>query len=363
MIFELLRADRKRNIMGNATVIFRKLFDVVKPIIKSILYNCARLPLVKQALGHWQGSCAIFCLHRVLPNEQVISDKSPNSNLTLTESRFSEMLEFLSSRYQMIPLDLLVDHLQNGSSEKVACLTFDDGYLDNIDHALPILEQFNCPATVYITTRFPEGDAWMWWYELWEYLQSKERLEIEFEGTHRIWYCKDKLQKNRCYLDLSSWIMMLPLERQKVLLTAVTETVERHQYSNLCLDWNDIKKLDEHPLVTIGAHTHSHPNLAQETEKTAREEILNSKLLLERRLGHSVDHFAYPFGSSLEAGAREYRLAKECGFRTATTTNCFRADFTHLFQLPRYGITDQTTPETMKHRIEGLSNFLGLQLG
>ena len=93
--------------------------------------------------------------------------------------------------------------------------------------------------------------------------------------------------------------MRLPLERQKSLLTAVTKTEERRTYSNICLNWNDIIKLDRHPLITIGAHTHSHPNLARETETTAREEILNSKLLLERQLRHAVDHFAYPFGTSV----------------------------------------------------------------
>ena len=148
--------------MGNLTVIFKKLFNVVKPLIRNTLFIFASLPLIKQALGYWRGPCAIFCMHRVLTNEQVNSDKSPNSSLGLSESRFSEILKFLSSRYQMISLDELVEHLQNGSSEKVACLTFDDGYRDNIDHALPILEQFNCPATIYITTRFPEGDTWMW---------------------------------------------------------------------------------------------------------------------------------------------------------------------------------------------------------
>ena len=75
---------------------------------------------------------------------------------------------------------------------------------------------------------------------------------------------------------------------------------------------------------------------------------------MEQELGHPIKHFAYPFGSTKEAGTREYRLTEECGFRTGTTTNCFRADFTHMFQLPRYGITDQTTPKTMKHRITTL---------
>jgi len=302
-------------------------------------------------------------MHQVLPDGQVGSnDDRLKHYLELSTNHFKEILKFLCSSYQIVSLDDLVDHMKTGSSEKVACLTFDDGYRDNRDYVLPILEQFNCPATIYVTTRFPEGDTSMWWYELWDHLKSKERLEVEFEGTTRKWDCSNQSQKNRCYLDLNSWMMVLPLERQKGLLSAVTETEERHSYSNICLNWDDIIKLDRHPLVTIGAHSHSHSVLSMENEATARDEILSSKLLLERRLGHPVDHFAYPFGSTKEAGTREYRLTEECGFRTATTTNCFRADFSHRFQLPRYGIQGQTTPAIVEKRMGGLSNLLGRQL-
>jgi len=344
------------------TIKFRKITNTAKPLIKSSLLRFSRIPMVDRILRNWQGPCAIFCLHRVLPDEQVVSDQSPNSNLSLSVSRFSEMLEFLRERYRVVSLARLVDHLKNGSKEFVICLTFDDGYRDNMDHALPILEQFNCPATLYITTRFPEGDGWMWWYELWEQLQSMERLELEFEGLTRIWDLSNQSQINRCYFDLSSWMMMLPLESQKKLLKVVTGTEERHLHTNICLNWDDIIKLDRHPLITIGAHTHSHPNLTQETETTAREEILNSKILLERRLGHTVDHFAYPFGTSKEVGVRELRLVKECGFQTAVTTSCHKARWPNCLMLPRYGTNEDNSTEVLKTRISGVCNLMKMQL-
>ena len=75
-----------------------------------------------------------------------------------------------------------------------------------------------------------------------------------------------------------------------------------------------------------------------------------------------MSHFAYTFRSSLEAEACEYPLAEECWFKTATT-NCYRANFTYQFEIPRYGITERTAPEIVANRIEGLSNLLRLQLG
>ena len=83
---------------------------------------------------------------------------------------------------------------------------------------------------------------------------------------------------------------------------------------------------------------------------------------MESYLEHPVEHFAYPFGTRQEAGLREYKLAQECGFKTASTTCCFRANVTHLFKLPRYGVTDSISPVEIKTRIGGLSNFFGKQL-
>ena len=59
-------------------------------------------------------------------------------------------------------------------------ITFDDGYKDNLDYALPILEKFKVPATVYVTTRFLEGDTWMWWYELKEEIKNKGTPLFDF---------------------------------------------------------------------------------------------------------------------------------------------------------------------------------------
>ena len=84
-----------------------------KRMIKSALYSSAGMPLVKQIFSHWQGSFAIFCLHRVLPEKQKLVDASPNSNLVLSTKRFSEILQFLSHNYRMVSLDELVLHLQN----------------------------------------------------------------------------------------------------------------------------------------------------------------------------------------------------------------------------------------------------------
>ena len=93
-------------------------------------------------------------------------------------------MEFLSYNYEILSIDGLAEHLEVDSNKFVVAVTFDDGYKDNLIHALPILERFRIPATIYITTRFAEGDTWMWWYEIWDHIKSVEYLELNYSEKH-----------------------------------------------------------------------------------------------------------------------------------------------------------------------------------
>jgi peptidoglycan/xylan/chitin deacetylase (PgdA/CDA1 family) len=317
---------------------------------------------VEYFLANWIGPCAIFCLHRVLPDDQVLFDQGPLQNLALSESNFYKLIKFLSDHYQIVSIDELVSHLESGSKEQVVCLTFDDGYHDNLSHALPILEHFNAPATIFITTSFIDNDSGIWWYKLWHHIERKDNLELEYDNTLRKWDCLSKTQKNRCYSDLHTLMMGFSLKQQNAMLGSIKGMGEVEEHNVPCLDWDDIQLLDKHPLITIGAHTTHHSILSAENEENARLEIIKSKQLLESYLEHPVEHFAYPFGTLKQAGLREYKLAEECGFKTASTTCCFRANVKHFYNLPRYGVTDSISPVRIKTRMGGLSNFLGKQL-
>ena len=89
-------------------------------------------------------------------------------------------MEFISNNYEVISIDSLEEHLNSNSKEFKIVITFDDGYRDNKDMAIPILEKYNLPATIYIVTRFLEGDYFMWWYELWEIVNREKWLKFKY---------------------------------------------------------------------------------------------------------------------------------------------------------------------------------------
>ena len=327
----------------------------MKQFLKRTFYSAAGMPLVHHLGRPWRGRACVLCYHRVLPEEQFEADKSPNSNLIMPTSKFAEQMSFLAENQEVVSMDELVSYLESepdGDSNKfVVAVTFDDGYKDNLTHALPILEQYNIPATIYITTRFPEGDTWMWWNEIWDYLDNNDALEVNDvpEGLT----ISTLRQKIKCFNKLFDWILNLSYEKQKKYVETITKSVARKQYSNLCLNWEEIKILDQHQLVTIGAHTNSHPNLKKLTEQEAFAEMSYSKNLLEEKLKHSVEHFAYPFGTHNEADVREFELASRCGFRTAVTTRPETIRSPPLHAIPRLVVPSFLSLHGFKGKLSG----------
>ncbi len=83
------------------------------------------------------------------------------------------------------------------------------------------------------------------------------------------------------------------------------------------LNWDQVKLLDASGLITIGGHTINHRNLVTLSEADQRFEIETGKAMLEKQLGHSVRHFAYPYG---QFNNLTIKIVQEAGYLTAVTT-------------------------------------------
>jgi peptidoglycan/xylan/chitin deacetylase (PgdA/CDA1 family) len=109
----------------------------------------------------------------------------------------------------------------------------------------------------------------------------------------------------------------------------------------LCMSWDELKPFADDPLVTIGAHTITHCNLARQTEAIAGHEMATGRARIEEALQRPVVHIAYPYGDRAAAGAREFALAHSIGFKTGVTTRpgmLFPESADHLTALPRVSL-------------------------
>lgn len=271
-------------------------------------------------------------------------------------------MQYLSEKYRIISMDELPNHLTSSSDFAVA-VTFDDGYKDNLTYALPVLKKYRVPATIFISTRFPEGDCQMWWYELEELCNSHNSIVCAIKGKNYNFKMQDQAQKNRCFHKIHNLIQSLSENEQNDIMNLIRQGRKPKNYKKNCLTWEEIQQLDREPLITIGAHTHLHANMKQLTIEEVEKEISTSRLLLEEKLGHTIDHFAYPYGTSNEVGDREYSVVAAYGFKTAVTTICdsLKSDF-QIFCLPRYSVLERDNPFKLDIKLSGWNAFWKYQL-
>ena len=107
------------------------------------------------------------------------------------------------------------------------------------------------------------------------------------------------------------------------------------------MSWDELKAFAQDPLISIGAHSVTHCNLAKQSSEIARQEMTTSRERIENALQRPVVHLAYPYGDKIAAGAREFGLAQAAGFKTAVTTRpgmIFRESAGHLTALPRVSL-------------------------
>lgn len=289
-----------------------------------------------------QGCGVILTFHHVRPWQ----DKpfAPNRLLEITPEFLERVLRMLDAAgFVLVALDEVPARLR-ATDRPFAALTFDDGYRDTVEHALPVLRRHGAPFTAFVTTRFAEGEGRLWWLELEEAVRRLDRIAVTISGETVDLRCATPEEKQASF-DRLYWTLRKGPEmrlRATIALLAEAAGVDgRALARGLCLDWEGLRALSRESGVAIGAHTLSHPMLAKWPTETARHEIEDSRRLIEAKLGVEVRHFAYPVGDPGSAGKREFALARAAGFATAVTTrpgHLFPAHAAHLHALPRISV-------------------------
>jgi peptidoglycan/xylan/chitin deacetylase (PgdA/CDA1 family) len=209
--------------------------------------------------------------------------------LVVQPERFEEQMAYLAAHHRVLALSQAVDELLSGRVSPGVVVTFDDGYRDNLTHAMPILKRFRIPATVFVTTDFC----------------ALRRSHPRYGEARR---------------------------------------------GDLHLDWDGVRLLMRAG-IAIGSHTVSHPYLSRLSESDARREISDSRRIIEEAIGTKVEFFCYPSGDfgerevSLvrEAGYRAAVSVAPGGNRPTTP----------LFALSRTEVTDRDSGAGLGAKLEG----------
>ena len=263
---------------------------------------------------------SILMLHRTAP--YVDGNLVYNENMKISPEELNQLIiHYKKANRVFLSIDEATEIIRSGKKpkQKFIVLTIDDGYKDNLRYGYSIFQQHRVPFCIYITNSFPNNTTDIWWYALEHVIQHNDKLNLP-DG--RKLKNDTTEEKKRNFLHLRQVVIEEHFRDSYALFRQLGDfnfNVEKER-SEMCLSWSEITELANDPLVTIGCHTVNHLPLSKLTDQEVRSEIDNSRDELKQKLGRPVKHFAFPFGSRVEAGPREYELAKESGFDSIVTT-------------------------------------------
>lgn len=293
--------------------------------------------------GRFAGSGVILTFHHVrLASDRIFPE---NRLLEITPAFLESVIRLLGELdYEIIPLDALNSRIASGEGRRFAVLTFDDGYYDTRDYALPILKRYEAPFTVFVAPGFADRSTTLWWLDLEDAIRARGAIDVQLPGGR----FQHPVRKPR---DLSAGFRRLywalralpePQMREIIAVMAAEAGVDtRARVDRLCMDWAALRDFAREPLVTIGAHSLSHPRLKTLDDAASQREIVESKARLEQEFGRPIRHFSYPVGDAGSAGIREFAFARAAGYETGVTTRpgvIFPEHAAHSLALPRISV-------------------------
>jgi peptidoglycan/xylan/chitin deacetylase (PgdA/CDA1 family) len=290
------------------------------------------------------GKLSILIFHRVLPQPD------PLFPAEVDAAQFDEICCWLRAWFQVLPLEEAVQRLaQDSLPARALAITFDDGYADNYQVAMPILQRHGLCATFYVATGFLDGGR-MWNDSVIEAVRRSPLEQLEMTGTPAqalgalALGGRDAHGLRRAAIDrlLGAIKYLEPAERLD-WVAAVAERSATCLPDDLMMSSAQVKGLHRGGMQ-IGAHTVSHPILARLSRTAAEREIAQSKLALEALLGERVGQFAYPNGKpGVDYLDDSVDLVKRLGFDAAVSTRWgVSTRSSDRFQLPRFTPWDRS---------------------
>lgn len=273
---------------------------------------------------------------------RVLAEPDPIFPDEMHAQRFDQICGWLKSWFNVLPLDIAVRQLENGTlPERACCITFDDGYADNLRIATPILLKHSLPATFFVATGFLDGGR-MWNDTVIESIRACREPALDLGGLGQ--FTLDSPAARRSAIDaLIGQLKYLPVAERLITTEYIAAQAGIVPPDDLMMTSDDVRALRQTGML-IGAHTTNHPILARLDADQAEVEIHDGQRHLQDLVGERVGLFAYPNGKPGEDYLPEHvEMVRDLGFDAAVSTVWGAAGRqTDRFQIPRFTPWDKS---------------------
>jgi peptidoglycan/xylan/chitin deacetylase (PgdA/CDA1 family) len=277
-----------------------------------------RLAASFQSMG-----AAILMYHSVL--EDPLQQSDSLGGIIHSHSVFRQQMELLAREFHPVGMDELAILLRREEKipERCVVVTFDDGYRDNFENALPILDQVGVKAAFYVTVDCIEKGQLPWPSRVRFALRTTRRKTwTEPEGA--LWPLETEADRGRAFAKACERCCRLTGAAQEQFVAGIESELEAGTppgSKQLMMNWDEVRKLTERGHV-VGSHTLSHPNVAQLPVQEVRVELEESRACLEKQLNRPVVNFSYPCPAlSPHWNEQTVEECRRAGYETAVVTD------------------------------------------
>jgi len=293
--------------------------------LKKALVRSSILPIASRFFAP---SAAILAYHSVVEDPQLTDYILGSSR---ARAHFARHIETLARKFSPVTIDDVAEFARTGKESgrklppRAVAVTFDDGFADNYEVALPVLARYSVPATFYIMVDAVENGTLPWYCRIRFAFNTTKKPEWTYPETGRT-YKLTTPEDRRAAMPVA-WDRGAALagEAQRKFVESVEQALDIDPQNakskhGLMMDWEQVRGLKKAG-HTIGGHTLSHPNVAQVGVEEARGEIFGCKQRIEERLGVPVEHFSYPHPAlNPHWSSATLGITRDAGFKSAVLT-------------------------------------------
>ena len=264
--------------------------------------------------------------------------------LSVSPSCFEAHMDLLRAEFHPMSLTELTDAARRRRvPDGAVAVTFDDGYADNFSTALPMLERFEVPATVFVATAYMGAGRPFWWDEL-------ETIFLDDDGGGTL------AEQSAEHEDANHAVRRLaPREVERAMERYREEAGHAGPVATgdkRPMTMEELEQLMSSPLIDLGAHTRHHADLAAIPASDVRSEVEGSRRDIAEWVGKPPPAFSYPFG---QHGPRARQVVRKAGFDLGTGTHPMAVTWLNdRYELGRLWVEDEG-PEWLELRLRGLA--------
>ncbi len=295
-----------------------------------------------------------FLFHRVNPERDIMWDP-------MDTKQFEKCIKFISKNYEVVLIEELVQSNNYNSKKKYATILFDDGYKDNIEYAVPILDKYNCKASFYVVTNSIDNNVVTWTHVLEHSFQhtniSNIDLQFDFLPESLKVTKLDTNQQRVNYINkLKPFTKTIPHEQRLKILETVANTYTDITLPNLMMNWDDVKELKKAGHY-IGSHTVNHSMLGTMTNTDdILFELTASGNRIKEMLGYFPLSISYPVGSY---NSTTIECCKKAGYVVGLAVNLttYNPKEDNVFEIPRIVLYNESWFKTKLRISNKLEEF------